>query len=50
MPWIDASGSSTRVRVRNAEVAHDGGAFTGLPRVQAANGAQIDADNSVTVL
>lgn len=50
VPWIYASGASTKVRIRNAEVAHDGGSFTGLPRVQAANGATLDVDNSVTVL
>lgn len=50
VPWVYASGSSTKVRIRNTEVVHDGGSFTGLPRVQAANGATLDVDNSVTVL
>jgi len=50
VPWIYASGSTTKVRVQNAEVAHDGGTWTGLPRVQAANGATVTADDTVTVI
>ena len=46
-PWIYASGAGTKVRVRNAETAFDGGAWTGVPRVSAVNGAARDIDNSV---
>lgn len=50
VPWIYASGGNTRVRVRNAFTAADGGAFTQVPVIQAANGASIDHDSSVREL
>ena len=50
VPWIYAAGSDTRVRVRDAQVAHDGGTFTGPPRVAATGGAAITTDDSVTVV
>lgn len=50
VPWIYASGSNTKVRVRNARTVDDGGTWTGLPRVTAANGASVSVDDSVTVI
>lgn len=50
VPWIYASGANTKVTVRNAEVTFDGGTWAGLPRVQAANGATVISDESVTVI
>jgi hypothetical protein len=46
-PWIYATGTGTQVRVRNAQVAEDGGAFTQLPLVSAVSSAAADVDNSV---
>jgi len=50
VPWLYASGGSTQIRVRNAQVAHDGGSFTGLPRVRAVNGADANVDDTVTLI
>ncbi|MCA1781561.1 MAG: hypothetical protein ABR616_03645 [Dermatophilaceae bacterium] len=47
VPFIYASGQDTKVRVRNTVGVGD---WAGLPRVQAANNASVDTDNSVTVV
>jgi hypothetical protein len=49
-PFVHASGASTRVRIRNVEVGHNGGSFSDVPRVRAGGGAVIDADSSVVVV
>ena len=50
VPWVYATGASTKVRVRNAEVTSDGGSFTGLPRTQAVSSATIDSDGTTTAI
>lgn len=47
-PWIGASGASTKVIVRNARTADDGGVWSGsVPLVSLASGATLDHDYSV---
>jgi hypothetical protein len=52
VPLIYATGASTKVFVRNVQVGVGSGAATwsGLPRVQAAGGATINSDNTVTAI
>lgn len=50
VPLVYASGSGTKVRVFNTFTGTLGGSWSGLPRVQAVNGATAVVDDTVTVV